>query len=207
MIHVHVLFNNIMLNLMFCWPCIIVYQYSATDVMHFLFSLLGMKCLYMFRALLAHTQEVLHKRHLVYCVRVMSFGRTMALGFTQSVTAMSTRNNSWGKGGRCIGLTLPPLCVRTTKSWRQSLPHILVFKCVLMLRVQGEKASWGVMWYTGICACDTWYTRVFRRSIPVVLYTTVRSDSHCALRLWYVDLVVSIEVAVEVCCCFTVFSC
>jgi hypothetical protein len=37
--------------------------------------------------------------------------------------------------------------------------------------------------------------------------TTVRSESHCALRLRYVDLVVSIEVAVEMCCCFTVFSC
>jgi hypothetical protein len=35
----------------------------------------------------------------------------------------------------------------------------------------------------------------------------VRSESRCALRLRYVDLVVSIEVAVEVCCCFTVFSC
>jgi hypothetical protein len=28
----------------------------------------------MLRALLAHPQEVLHKRHLVYCVRVMSVG-------------------------------------------------------------------------------------------------------------------------------------
>jgi hypothetical protein len=28
----------------------------------------------MFRALLAQPQEVLHKRHLVYCVRVMSVG-------------------------------------------------------------------------------------------------------------------------------------
>jgi hypothetical protein len=30
----------------------------------------------MFRALLAHPQEALHKRHLVYCVRVMSVGST-----------------------------------------------------------------------------------------------------------------------------------
>jgi hypothetical protein len=36
---------------------------------------------------------------------------------------------------------------------------------------------------------------------------TVRSESRCALRLRYADLVVSIEVAVKVCCCFTVFSC
>jgi hypothetical protein len=28
----------------------------------------------MVRALLAHPQEALHKRHLVYCVRVMSVG-------------------------------------------------------------------------------------------------------------------------------------
>jgi hypothetical protein len=39
------------------------------------------------------------------------------------------------------------------------------------------------------------------------LRSAVRSESHCALRLRYVDLVVSTEVAVEVCCCFTVFSC
>jgi hypothetical protein len=30
----------------------------------------------MFRALLAHPQEAIHKRHLVYCVRVMSVGCT-----------------------------------------------------------------------------------------------------------------------------------
>jgi hypothetical protein len=46
-------------------------QYSETSVMHFLFSLLRIKGLYMFRALLAHPLEVLHKRHLVYCLRVM----------------------------------------------------------------------------------------------------------------------------------------
>jgi hypothetical protein len=40
--------------------------------MHFLFSLLRIKGLYMFRALLAHPQEALHKCHFVYCVRVMS---------------------------------------------------------------------------------------------------------------------------------------
>jgi len=38
------------------------------------------------------------------------------------------------------------------------------------------------------------------------IYNTVRSESPCALRLRYVDLVVSIEVAVEVCCCVT-FHC
>jgi hypothetical protein len=42
--------------------------------MHFLFNLLRINGLYIFRALLAHPQEVLHKQHLVYCVRVMSVG-------------------------------------------------------------------------------------------------------------------------------------
>jgi hypothetical protein len=49
-------------------------QYSETNVMHLSFNLLRIKGLYMFRALLAHPQEALHKRHLVYCVRVMSVG-------------------------------------------------------------------------------------------------------------------------------------
>jgi hypothetical protein len=35
--------------------------------------------------------------------------------------------------------------------------------------------------------------------------STVRSESHCALRLRYVGVIVSIEVSVEV-CYFTVFS-
>jgi hypothetical protein len=64
-------------NLMFCWQCFIIYQYSKTNVMHFLFSLLRIKGLYIFRALLAHPQEVLHKLHLVYWVSVMSVGCTL----------------------------------------------------------------------------------------------------------------------------------
>jgi hypothetical protein len=48
-------------------------QYSESNVMHFLFSL-RIKDLYMFRALLAHPQDSLHKWHFVYCV--MSLGCT-----------------------------------------------------------------------------------------------------------------------------------
>jgi hypothetical protein len=39
-----------------------------------------------------------------------------------------------------------------------------------------------------------------------MIFYAMRSESRCALRLRYIDLVVSVEVAVEVCCCFTVFS-
>jgi hypothetical protein len=52
------------------------YQYSETNVMNFLFNLLRIKGIYMFRALISHPQEALNKRHLVYCVRVMSVGCT-----------------------------------------------------------------------------------------------------------------------------------
>jgi hypothetical protein len=43
--------------------------------------------------------------------------------------------------------------------------------------------------------------------LTYVKCTTVRSGSHCALRLRYVDWVVSNEVGVDVCYCFTIFSC
>jgi hypothetical protein len=48
-------------------------QYNETNVMHFSFNLLRINLLYMFRALLAHPQEALHKRHLVYCVKLQSW--------------------------------------------------------------------------------------------------------------------------------------
>jgi hypothetical protein len=47
-------------------------KYSEASAMHFLFSLLRIKGLYMFRVLLAHFQEALHERHLTFCVGVIS---------------------------------------------------------------------------------------------------------------------------------------
>jgi len=42
----------------------------------------------------------------------------MALGLTQPLTEMCTRNISWGgKGGWCIRLTLPPSCVDYIEIW------------------------------------------------------------------------------------------
>jgi hypothetical protein len=48
----------------------------------------------------------------------------MALGSTQPLTEMSTRDLSWGgKGGRCVGLTtLPPSCLKT---WEPRHPGAL----------------------------------------------------------------------------------
>jgi hypothetical protein len=51
-------------------------------------------------------------------------GRAMALGSTQPVTEMSTRNISWG--GRCVGLTtLPPSCADFLKIWEPQPPGTL----------------------------------------------------------------------------------
>jgi hypothetical protein len=44
----------------------------------------------MFRALLAHPQEAIHKRHLVYWVRVMSVGCTTIAGPLQSCHSQLT---------------------------------------------------------------------------------------------------------------------
>jgi hypothetical protein len=49
-------------------------------------------------------------------------GRTMDLGLTQPLTEMSTRNIPWGKGGRCVGLTLPPSCADCLEIWAPQ-PH------------------------------------------------------------------------------------
>jgi hypothetical protein len=46
-------------------PQYFISQYSETNLMHFLFSLLRIKGLFMLRALLAHLQEAIYKRHLV----------------------------------------------------------------------------------------------------------------------------------------------
>jgi hypothetical protein len=53
-------------------------------------------------------------------------GRTVALGLTQPLTQISTRNNSWGKGCRCVGLTTLPLsCVDCLEIWEPQPPGIL----------------------------------------------------------------------------------
>jgi hypothetical protein len=52
----------------------------------------------------------------------------MALGSTQSATEMSTRNISWGgggKGGRCVGLTTLPYA-DFLEIWEPQTPGILM---------------------------------------------------------------------------------
>jgi hypothetical protein len=61
----------------------------------------------MFRALLAHLQEALHQRHLVYCVSVMSVGCTWIGGNSNAIVVQptdivtTTRPKNWG--GEAVG--------------------------------------------------------------------------------------------------------
>jgi len=50
----------------------------------------------------------------------------MALGSTHSLTEMSTRNISWGKGGLCVGpTTLLPSCADCLEIWEPQTPGTL----------------------------------------------------------------------------------
>jgi len=52
--------------------------------------------------------------------------RTVALGSTQPLAEKSTRDISWDKGGRCIGLTtLPPSGAECLQIWELQPPGIL----------------------------------------------------------------------------------
>jgi hypothetical protein len=79
----------------------VVFQYNETNVMHFSFNLLRIKGLYMFRTLLGHSQEALHKRHLVYCVRVMSVGciRIKVVQLTDITRTQYTKCRLWSAFG------------------------------------------------------------------------------------------------------------
>jgi hypothetical protein len=70
--------SHIILNVKFnsIFNVLIVHQYSETNVMHFLFNLLRIKGLYMFRGLLFYPHEAPYKHHLVDCGRVMSVACT-----------------------------------------------------------------------------------------------------------------------------------
>jgi hypothetical protein len=100
-----------------------LFQYSETNVMHFLFSLLRIKGLCMFRALLAHPQEALHKRRLVYCVRVMSVGCYQGWSKTPQPTDMTRTqytkrrlcSASWGWASNARNMQRPLILNKLNK--------------------------------------------------------------------------------------------
>ena len=53
-------------------------------------------------------------------------GRTITLGSTQPLTEISTTDIPWGKGDRCVGLTiLPPSCADCQNFWQPQPPGAL----------------------------------------------------------------------------------
>jgi hypothetical protein len=107
-----------------------MYQYSEINVMHFLFSWLRIKGLYMFRALFSHPQEVLYKRHLVYCVRVISVGCTR-IGVERKQTTDITRtqytkcrlyNASWGWENNARNMERPLILNKSNKECIMLVP-------------------------------------------------------------------------------------
>jgi hypothetical protein len=63
-------------------------------VIYFTFNLLRIKGLYMFLPLLGHSQEVLHKRHLIYCVRIMSVGCATIAARLGTISALGRRQRT-----------------------------------------------------------------------------------------------------------------
>jgi hypothetical protein len=70
----------------------------------------------------------------------------------------------------------------------------------LRLLIMKNHRTTGLVWIT-LSFLDWWIIYLH------IHISTVHLESCCALRLRYVDFVVSNEIAIEVCCCFTVFSC
>jgi hypothetical protein len=62
----------------------------------------------MFRALLAHPQEALNERHLVYCVRVMSVGCTRSQWNSSVPTRPADSQLKLTTGINCCMYTLLP---------------------------------------------------------------------------------------------------
>jgi hypothetical protein len=109
-------------------------QYSIANVVHFLFNLLRINGLYMFRALLAYPQEALHKRHLVYCVRVISVGCTTVKAELVSQTPFLNKLNR-----KCITLVLLYWC--TMMHCQQNIQYVRE-KLVWTGMVKKLRARW-----------------------------------------------------------------
>jgi len=75
---------------------------------------------------------------------------TMVLGLTKPLTEMCTRNISWGKGGRCVGLTtLPPSCAECLEIWEPQPPGTLR-ACNWIALVQPKTLKWSNITTTGM---------------------------------------------------------
>jgi hypothetical protein len=86
--------------------------------MHFLFGLLRIKGLYMFRALLAHPQEALHKKHLVLRACYVSWLHQDWSGTGFCISA-EPRHRLRVFENRLLGKRFVPERVEVTGEWRR----------------------------------------------------------------------------------------
>jgi hypothetical protein len=140
----------------------IIHQYSTTNVMHFLFNLLRIKILHMFRALFAHLQEALNKRHLVYCMRVMSVVCTrmgVATPILMQPTDITRKQytkwrlyrDSWRWASNARNM------------WRVLILNKLNTKCITLILLY---------WYTTM---HGHYTDILRCKVTLLIYYDARS--------------------------------
>jgi hypothetical protein len=103
-----------------CWKLLKLYQYSETNVMHFLFSLLRIKGLYMFWASLTHPHEGPHERNLVYCMHVIWVGCTWCIQYTKCHFCYT----SWGWASNAQNI-YRPLIFKSASCWFHYTDDIL----------------------------------------------------------------------------------
>jgi hypothetical protein len=92
--------------------------------MHFLFKLLIINFLYMFRALPADVQKALHKRQFEYCVRVMSVS-CISFGLHQDPDVANWHNMQY---------TVQPVAIRYT-NWFILAHYFIVYTLKILIKL------------------------------------------------------------------------
>jgi hypothetical protein len=150
--------------------------------MHILFSLLRIKVLYMYRALLAHLQEALHKRHLVYCVHVMSVGCTrIGVEFHSNPGSSPQILINWRKSAsrwfyytdilRCTVTILTYYDARSIYWHTKMHGHYSDrLRCTITILIYYDARS--LYWYT---VMHRHYTDILRCTVTILIYYDSRS--------------------------------
>jgi hypothetical protein len=143
--------------------------------MKFLFSLLKIKGLYTFRALLTHLQESLHKRHLVFYVlpglewNCTSSTPTLVAGNWHNTHTQYTKyrlcNTSWGWASNARNMSRPLILNKMNK-------------CITLVSLYWHTVMHGqsLYWYTVMHGQSLyWYTVMHGQSLD--WYTVMHGQS------------------------------
>ena len=70
--------------------------------------------------------QIARSEHIVFCLIVYIAGARWGTALQAGSIPDGTRNISWGKGSRCVGLTtLPPSCTDCLEIWEPQIPGTL----------------------------------------------------------------------------------